>query len=750
MVKREASYVEVLPFEGFGESLTYRLSSHFLERVRLGCLVRVPLGKRIVTGVVLGMTDSVKFDSSKLKNVVDLVLDQPVLTKDLLSLSSWLSSYYACPRESVLEAMIPAPVRRGMKIKQRRLIEISEPMEAAEMESLAKRAPRQAKLLAFLANQKLPVPRIETLSRLQVPATSCDALKKKGLINETSQREERLAYSDNLSGDEEMVDLEVELTDEQEIARNAILEKMKTDTFSVHLLKGVTGSGKTEVYAKVMEKTLRKGGGVLFLVPEVALAPQTVGRLRARFGKNGFKTVVWHSHLSEGERLDAWLDVARGDAPIVVGARSAVFAPLPNLQLVIVDEEHEPAYKQEETPRYHGRDVAVYRAKLNDAACILGSATPSLESMRNAQVGKYELATLTKRVDDRSLPTVHLVDMRRELLKTGFTQVLSQPLRDALRDRFAKREQSILFLNRRGYSTTMLCPECGFTASCEHCSITLTYHRVGSRLRCHFCGYERPSFRHCPECRSDEITRRGTGTQRVEDLVKKAIPKGRVLRLDADVMSKKNLFRRALNDFRRGKIDVLVGTQMIAKGLDFPNVTLVGVVDADLSLRLEDFRAAERTFQLLVQVSGRAGRGDQEGDVYAQTYSPESSAIQFARRSDLDGFVEEEFRQRKEFGYPPFRHLVRHLFRSRSEAKATFFTEQWSLRLREIVDPTEIEVRGPASAPVEKIKGYYRFHLWYFMHSISKSLPKIINLRREFPLDEEVSDVIDVDAQDLS
>ncbi|MFP6899568.1 MAG: primosomal protein N' [Opitutales bacterium] len=749
MLEGEEEYFEVLPFGGFGEPLTYKGLAPLTGTVSPGCLVRIPLQRRTVTGVVLKKVPRPKFAKARLKNLLEMIWDQPVLTADLLKLASWLSQYYACSMESAIEAMIPAPVRRGMQIKKKRFIEAAPALAETDMEQIAGRAPQQAKLLVFLLKQRLPVPRTETLARLKIPASSCDALQKKGLLVESEQREERLAYADALSIEEEVVDVKVKLTDEQTIARNCILDQMKMGKFVTHLLSGVTGSGKTEVYANVMAEVLKRGEGVLFLVPEVALAPQTVGRLRARFGSRGLKTVVWHSHLSEGERLDAWLDVARGNAPIVVGARSAIFAPMPKLGLVIVDEEHEPAYKQEETPRYHGRDVAVYRAKLNDATCILGSATPSVESILNAQVGKYKLLTLTKRVDDRALPTFHLVDMRREWLKKETVEVLSQPLREALRDRFEKREQSILFLNRRGYSTTMLCPECGFTAACDHCSITLTYHRAGGRLRCHFCGHDRPAYRRCPECSSIKIARRGIGTQRVEDVVRKVIPKGRVLRLDADVMSKKNLFRRALNDFRTGKIDVLVGTQMIAKGLDFPNVTLVGIIDADLSLRLEDFRAAERTFQLLVQVAGRAGRGDRAGEVFAQTYSPESSSIQFARHSDLDGFAEEELRQRKEFGYPPFRHLVRHLFRSRNDRKAAFFAEQWSKRLRDKLNPLEVEVRGPSPAPLEKIKDHYRFHLWYFMQSVSKSLPAIIDLRRDFPMDDEVSDILDVDALEL-
>jgi len=745
----EGAYVEVLPIGGFGTELSYKVPPTLAGKLSPGCLVRIPLQRRIMNGVILRETTAPKFEVSKLKNILGLTWDFPVLTPDLLRLAAWLPQYYACSMESAIEAMMPAPVRRGMATKKKRFLELAESVDEATMTSVAKRAPMQSKLLAFLSRQRLPVPRIETLVRLDVPASSCDTLKKKGLILETERREERLAYADDLSDGEEIVEAEVKLTDEQEIVRKAILAQNKSNSFGVHLLHGVTGSGKTEVYVKVMEEVLRKGQGVLFLVPEVTLAPQTVGRIRARFASQGHKTVVWHSHLSDGERLDAWLDTARGEAPIVVGARSAVFAPLPNLGLVVVDEEHEPAYKQEEIPRYHARDVAVYRAKLTNCTCILGSATPSLESMRNTQIEKYALHKLTKRVDDRSLPTVHLIDMRKELLKVGSPQILSQPLREAIRDRYEKREQTILFLNRRGYSTTMLCPDCGFTAACDHCSISLTYHRVDHRLLCHFCGHQRPAYRNCPECGSIKISRRGTGTQRLEHSVSKLIPRGKVLRLDADAMSKKNLFRKMLNDFRLGKIDVLVGTQMIAKGLDFPNVTLVGVIDADLSLRLEDFRATERTFQLLVQVAGRAGRGDIEGEVFAQTYAPESAAIQFARRGDLDGFVDDELRQRKEFGYPPFRHLVRHVFRSRNDQKAAFFAEQWSNHLRSKLENAEIEIRGPTAAPLEKIKDYYRFHLWYFMHSVSKSLPTIVDLRRDFPMDEEVLDVLDVDAQEL-
>ncbi|OHE73042.1 MAG: primosomal protein N' [Verrucomicrobia bacterium GWC2_42_7] len=432
----------------------------------------------------------------------------------------------------------------------------------------------------------------------------------------------------------------------------------------------------------------------------------------------------------------------------MVGARSAVFAPIQNLKLIIVDEEHEPAYKQAEIPRYHGRDTAVYRAMLCKATCILGSATPSLESLYNVQVKDYKLNKLAKRIDDRQLPRIHLVDMKRELFNANSSVLMSQMLLQKLWDRFEKKEQSILFLNRRGYSSSMLCPDCGFSAVCEHCSVTLTYHRVQERLRCHICNHDQPAPSICPKCKSQKIRWKGFGTQRVEELLAKVIPKAKVVRIDADTMSQKNRFREVLADFRTGKIDILVGTQMIAKGLDFPNVTLVGLLDADLSLHMPDFRANERAFQLIVQVSGRAGRGDRAGEVVIQTFNPQSSPIQFARRNDFDGFLDEELAQRKECHYPPFRHIIRHIFRGHNPEKVSFFIEKWAEVVQKELHP-HVELRGPAPAPLEKAKDYYRFHLWFFTHNVSKVLPSLLALRQKFSMDSDILDVIDVDPFDL-
>ncbi len=428
----------------------------------------------------------------------------------------------------------------------------------------------------------------------------------------------------------------------------------------------------------------------------------------------------------------------------MVGARSAIFAPVPDLRLIVVDEEHEPAYKQDETPRYHGRDVAVYRAMLNGAVCVLGSATPSVESWVNAAAGKYRLLRLTKRVDDRSLPSIHIVDMRKEILKHRGSTTLSDVLAEKLRVRYELKEQSILFINRRGYSSSMLCRACGYVAECNHCSISMTYHRTDETLKCHLCGEERAAPARCPECGSPEVRWRGLGTQKVEDIVKRILPTARVVRVDADAMSRKNRMRELLSEFRLGRIDVLVGTQMIGKGLDFPNVTLVGLVDADLSLHVPDFRANERTFQLLVQVAGRAGRGDRAGEVVVQTFTPHAMPIQYGRQAEVDGFLAEEIKMREHHRYPPFRHLVLQVFRGPNAEKVAFFAEHWARRVAESAGDT-IEIRGPAPCPVEKIKDHYRFQIWYFTNVVTKFVAQLEKLRADFPLPDDVFTVIDVD-----
>lgn len=746
----DTAIVEVIALSGFDKALAYAVPPTCGEALQLGSLVRIPLRRRSELGVVTRLGTEQVIPPGKLKMLFEVVQPYPVLPPDLMELFRWAQQYYAATPEAILETMIPAAIRKGMKPKTRRYITKGKAPTEAELMALQKRAPKQVALLKFIRQQVQPLPRADILKAIKISASACDGLVAKGFLRETDTEEARVAYEDELGGEESLVvEARPVLTEEQGSAVSAIHGAIEASAFSVRLLHGVTGSGKTEVYLHAIETIVAEGGGVIFLVPEVALAPQTVGRVRARLEARGVHTVVWHSHLSEGERYDAWKALASGEAHVVVGARSAVFAPVQNLKLMIVDEEHEPSYKQEESPRYNGRDVAVYRALINQAVCVLGSATPSLESLYNVERGKYAVDRILNRVDNRQLPKIHLVDMRREGLQGKGASPISRVLADKLVDRFEKKEQSILFINRRGFSTSVMCPDCGYVASCEHCSIPMTYHRTDGKLRCHLCGETEAAPEMCPECRSFNIRKKGQGTQKIEDIVQKILPRAKIVRMDADSMSKKNLYRKILSDFRLGKIDLLVGTQMIAKGLDFPNVTLVGLVDADKSLHVEDFRAAERTFQLIVQVSGRSGRGDRAGEVVIQTHTPHAPPIQFARKSDFDGFQLEELEQRREFNYPPFRHLIRHLFRGRNPDKVNFYIDQW-LKVLEAAMGEALEIRGPAPAPIEKIRDEYRFQLWYFAPSASRVIGQIAALREGFKMDKDVIDLIDVDPMNLS
>ena len=740
-----------MPLTRLGKSLAYGVPRSLHSRVQVGSLVRIPLQKRTGLGIVVQLGSKTQLAKPQLRFLSHLLYDFPVLTPDLLKLAEWVQAYYGVATETVFETMIPSPLRSGTKAQQRRLLQCGKPAPAEVLSALRRRAPKQAALYDFLRTQSAPIPHALVQKRLGVSAASCNALIKKGWIIERLQRHERLAYNDELAAGETVPPAgEVSLTAEQTSAIRDLEQSLAAGSFKPHLLHGVTGSGKTEVYIHIALKVLEQGNGLIFLVPEIALTPQTVGRLGSRLqAALGLKTVIWHSRLSEGERFDAWFALANGEARIVVGARSAIWAPVKNLRLIIIDEEHEPAYKQEGTPCYHGRDVAVYRAMLCQGLCLLGSATPSLESLYNARLGKYRLNRLTQRVDDRSLPTFHIIDMRREAVqqKGG---LFSQRLAEKLQDRFERREQSLLFLNRRGYARSAVCPQCGYVMKCRDCNLPLTYHRTESKLRCHLCEHQQPTADHCPQCNQSSLRYQGYGTQKIEAALQRLLPPARIARIDGDTMVKKQLFRQRLAAFRTGKIDVLVGTQMIAKGLDFPNVTLVGIVDADLSLHIPDFRASERTFQLLVQVSGRAGRGDRAGEVVVQTYTPYSPPIQFARQHDFEGFLLEELAQREAFHYPPYRHLIRHLFRGKNPYKVNFFIEQWARQLEAVIDPKQIEIRGPAPAPIEKLRGYYRFQLWYFTKSVTRLLPTLLSLRLQFACDPSVVDTLDIDPVAIS
>ncbi len=523
----------------------------------------------------------------------------------------------------------------------------------------------------------------------------------------------------------------------------------------VFLLHGVTGSGKTEVYLQAIAHALERGKGAIVLVPEISLTPQTVERFKARFSSGPLQTLVavLHSHLSSGERHDEWHKIRQGRARIVIGARSAIFAPVEPLGLIIVDEEHEHTYKQEEAPRYNARDVAIVRGQMESAVVVLGSATPSLESYFNAKKGKYTLLELPERVDNQKMPYVRVVDMRQTARSGKGIPVFSPQLKEAITQRIERGEQTILFLNRRGYSTSLQCPLCGFVASCPNCSLSLTYHRPEQTLRCHICGHLEPVPAVCPDakCRNPAIRYAGLGTQKVEDTLAKLFPDARVQRMDSDILKRKEDYRRILGDFRVGKIDILVGTQMIAKGLHFPNVTLVGIIYADMALHQPDFRAAERTFQLLTQVSGRAGRGDVEGEVFVQAFTPFHPAIQYARRHDFAGFYEQEIEFREQLQYPPASRVALLTLKGRNEDKVKFSADHLKRELeKRLEDFKGLVLMGPAPAPLLRAESFYRYQLMLRtprMAALSRRLGKLLpNLN----LPDDVTLTVDIDPVGLS
>ncbi|MDR2419731.1 MAG: primosomal protein N' [Puniceicoccales bacterium] len=538
------------------------------------------------------------------------------------------------------------------------------------------------------------------------------------------------------------------LSPEQEAAFYDLRNSYQQGQFTTHLLHGVTGSGKTEVYLRIMEEVLQDGHEVLYLVPELSLTPQTVSRIQKRFA--GRQAVaVWHSSLSISERRQAWNDIVLKKTKIVVGARSALFLPQKDLRLIIVDEEHDTSYKQNENPRYHGRDVAIYKAFLHNALCILGSATPSMESFFNTRHKGFRYNVLPYRVDHRPLPTIRVVDMRHEI--NGRMPVLfSRLLLQKLEERLEKKEQSILFLNRRGYALSCLCISCDYVAACPHCSVSLTHHRSASTMKCHLCGHHESLPIICPRCGSRDLKLVGSGTQKVEDRLKAIFPTAKILRVDSDNTAQKNSSQDIWKQFQSQEWDILIGTQMISKGLDFPNVTLVGLLQGDLSLQVQDFRSNERTFQLISQVAGRAGRGEKEGEVVLQTFLPQSNIIRWAQHAQFEDFAGEELKLRQQFGYPPYRHIIRHLLRGKDATETAHWAESWGSFLQKHLPTAEIELRGPTSSSIEKIQNYYRYTLFFFVVNVSKALPILLQLREAFPWNVHVLDFWDADPVDMS
>jgi primosomal protein N' (replication factor Y) len=621
-----------------------------------------------------------------------------------------------------LEMREEAP-RPGVGVRKERAVRLTSPPEEARLtvDGLRKSAPRQAAGLEALLELGGTASTAKLSQKVGISSEGIHRLADKGLVELFERDRLREAYAD-LTPESPP---QHRLTLDQRRALGKVEEAIESGQFAVFLLHGVTGSGKTEVYIQAIHQTLKKGRQAIVLVPEISLTPQTVARFRAHFGS---QVAVFHSGLSLGERYDAWRRMRAGHYKMVVGARSAIFAPLQDVGLIVVDEEHVDSYKQSEAqPRYHARDVAVMRGKLSGAVVLLGSATPSLESYHNAQRGKFHFCPLPQRIEDLPMPEVHIVDMRQER-KEGNWGIFSGILREQVAQRLHKGEQIILFLNRRGFSTCIKCQECGFVMACPHCDVTLTYHAQDLTVKCHYCGFRQPAPHVCPSCRGQHIKFRGTGTQRVEREVLRLFPQASVLRMDQDTTARKGAHRRILEGFRQGQADILLGTQMIAKGLDFPRVTLVGVISADQGLNLPDFRSAEKTFQLITQVAGRAGRGDLGGEVLVQTYSPEETSIRLSQNHDYMAFVSQELAGRRELAYPPFGKLLLLLLQSTEEIRAVRAAQKLGAMLREEAHrcPDKgVQVLGPAPAPLTKIRGQHRWQI------LLKG-PKSASLRRTF------------------
>ena len=740
----KAKYARVITDRAIHRELDYLIPDEFADRIEIGWRVRVPFRDKSALATVVGLP--AETDASGLRPIEAIVGDRPALSVKLLELARWMSAYYCCSIETVMRSLLPQVIRRAqVGWKKQLVVRAARTASAEEIEKLRKRAPRQAELLEAVTKLTAPTLATDLLRQTSLDNQTLRALEKRGFV---ALREEAMPRDPH--ADEQFIaTTPLALNPEQTLALAAIEKGLAAhEDAKPLLLHGVTGSGKTEVYLQAIKSALARGKTAIVLVPEISLTPQTVERFKSRFAEPNDMVAVLHSRLSEGERHDEWHKIQSGRARIVIGARSAVFAPLENLGLIVVDEEHETTYKQEEAPRYHARDVAVVRGKLEGCVVLLGTATPSLESYFNATRGKYRLLNLPQRVDDNQMPLMRIVDLRQEKRKAKSLTILGEKLHAAISARLEKHEQTILFLNRRGFSTSLLCSACGEARNCPNCSVALTFHRTAARLSCHLCGHTAAVPKKCPACGEDALIYSGFGTEKVEANVQQLFPKAVVRRMDADSMTRKDAYRETLRAFRGGKIDILVGTQMIAKGLHFPNVTLVGIINADLALHLPDFRAGERTFQLLTQVAGRAGRGETPGEVFVQTFTPFSPSIQFARHHDFAGYFEQELAFREQCDFPPFNHAVLITVRSPHEARGKFSAETLARRLREAL-PAEFNLGDPTPAPLEKLQGQFRFHILIRGVAIMRLSRLIRETLDKLPLPEDVVAAVDIDPYQL-
>ncbi len=751
-----------VPTKQTDRAFDYLIPEDWRGTIQPGMRVIVPFGPRNIQGFVTELKSESAF--KKLREIIEPMDLKPVLNQELLELGDWLTENTLCFKIFAYQVMLPAAlkakyekkvklsigmavadlpiqlqgffenqemleweealkkgivpllqreaakghleviyvVKERVKKKQRKFVRPLVTLDELkkEVERFPAKAEKQKLVLSYFVEHFQAVELRELTSNLKTSAATVKALVEKGILTEFEME----VYRDPFEHRTFKRTKPLPLTNSQQTAIVPILNAIETNRHEVFLLYGVTGSGKTEIYLQSIQEIIEKGQEAIVLVPEISLTPQMVNRFKGRFGE---LVAVMHSGLSAGEKYDEWRKIQRKEVKVVVGARSAIFAPFENLGIIIIDEEHETSYKQEEMPRYHARDVAIARAKTYSCPVVLGSATPSLESFARAQKKVYHLLSLPSRMNNQTLPSVEIIDMREEL-REGNRSMFSRKLLEMLKDRLEKKQQSVLFLNKRGHSSFVMCRDCGYVMNCPNCDISLTYHRVNEQMKCHYCGYESYVPKQCPECTSEYIRYFGTGTQKVEDELGKILPEARVIRMDVDTTGRKGSHERLLNDFQEGKADILLGTQMIAKGLDFPNITLVGVLSADTMLHLPDFRASEKTFQLLTQVSGRAGRHQLPGEVIIQTYTPEHYSVELAGTQDYDLFYQHEMMIRKTHHYPPFYYLSLITVSHEQLMTVVSATEKIVNYVRSQVSKDAV-VLGPAASPVARINNRYRY-----------------------------------------
>jgi primosomal protein N' (replication factor Y) len=747
-----ASFVGVVVSRPIDQVLTYRAPAYTSCAIQPGQRVRVPLGRgnRLAVGycVSTDLTPPEGLDSRRLKEIAEVLDPVPLIDANMLALTRWMAEYYMCSWGQALDSAVPAGVRShsGTKVGTFLLVPEETRQALKEQALRPKLSPKQAAALEVLCRTDEPLTLSDVCRRARCTSAPVLALRRQGLVHSVRKR-----LSFELDGTDQTgsqagasglpLPSKLVLTAEQTSALQALAPSLQGDAFAPFLIHGVTGSGKTEVYLSAIEQVVARGREAIVLVPEISLTPQTIRRFRRRFDR----VAVLHSHLSDVERHRHWQSIARGLVEVVVGARSAIFAPTRRLGLIVVDEEHESTFKQETVPRYHARDLAVKRAQLESVPVLLGSATPSLESWNNAERGRYKKLAMPSRVEGRRMPAVDIIDLRRE---KRFVGGLSETLRQAMHQALDAGGQVILLLNRRGYHTFVVCPRCGHVLKCRSCDVAVTYHKGRHQLICHTCDAERGCPPACPDCAAPSLHYGGIGTERLEREVQNSFPNHVSRRMDSDTMRRPGSHEQVLAAFKAGEVQILLGTQMIAKGLDFPNVTLVGVVNADTALHLPDFRAAERTFQLVAQVAGRTGRGDRPGLVLVQTYCPDHPAILHAVHHDYEGFAASELPVREKFGVPPSGRMIRLIARGPDESALHEYLTSVAAGLREVADPT-VRILGPAPAPIIKIRNLFRVHLQARCPSTRPLQLMMHSMSDRYPLPAGIELTVDVDPMSM-